>query len=804
MKPISLHLSGFIGIRSGLGRERIDLDLSDRQGLVAIVGPNGTGKTTILDNLHPYRVMPFRANGYGEGSFSFYEETTGDATKELIWSHEGITYRSDIRIKGGGKVKKTEATLYQQVGSEWAPVHAADGTASDGKTVTYDKCVHGICGTPEMFFTAAFSAQNRVGLCDYSASDMKLLLSELLGLDQYLELSRQAADAAKHVAAQAEGLTGQLQKLDADIALLDGMGVQVGAAETALNLAAANRSTARISVATRTTQLAEVKAADAAMETHRARRVQLQADRADALTRNTQRLAELDQAERSALRDFDATDLVETLSASKRRLAAAESAAERGRAAAIFGTTKDQAVFAATAAEAKVREVEAKEAAARTTYDDVQAAVSEVGRLKERLESKAREGKAAGEKLTAAKKRAGLLSTVPCAGMEIASSCALLADARDSDAEAERINAELIELRSDYEKSVADRAALEAKAVMSNAARAALDAATKELAEARSIHAKANADVTRAVEADQARARLSEAEAAIVTEKGGIADLEQRLASRKAEASAQMDDLKVKRTEHLAAHTHRIASIDADLLATPDPGNTNAVRDATDALAAAERDLATLEKAHADKQTALANLTAELAALQRRVDAGAAVRQQAIDAAEDQGQWRLLSKALGKDGIVALAIDDAGPAISTIANDLLSVCYGPRFSIRFDTQSAKADGTLKEDFDIRVFDAERNDDKSLSKTSGGEQLWLNEAITRAISLHKTLATGQAYECYFSDESDGALDGDRKEMFMRMKRRVLELGGADTEYYITHTPELWEMADSVIDTSALRA
>ena len=53
---MALTLTGFRGIRSGLGRDTVTLDLEAMAGdaaLVAIAGANGRGKTTVMDNLHP-------------------------------------------------------------------------------------------------------------------------------------------------------------------------------------------------------------------------------------------------------------------------------------------------------------------------------------------------------------------------------------------------------------------------------------------------------------------------------------------------------------------------------------------------------------------------------------------------------------------------------------------------------------------------------------------------------------------------------------------------------------------------------
>jgi len=51
-----LTLKGFRGIRDGLGRNDLRLDLEQLTGdaeLVAIAGSNGRGKSTILDNMTP-------------------------------------------------------------------------------------------------------------------------------------------------------------------------------------------------------------------------------------------------------------------------------------------------------------------------------------------------------------------------------------------------------------------------------------------------------------------------------------------------------------------------------------------------------------------------------------------------------------------------------------------------------------------------------------------------------------------------------------------------------------------------------
>ncbi|CAB3806719.1 hypothetical protein [Pararobbsia alpina] len=84
-------------------------------------------------------------------------------------------------------------------------------------------------------------------------------------------------------------------------------------------------------------------------------------------------------------------------------------------------------------------------------------------------------------------------------------------------------------------------------------------------------------------------------------------------------------------------------------------------------------------------------------------------------------QWKLLAKGLGNDGIIALSIDDAGPALAGIVNDLLLACYGPRFTIEVRTQTETAKGEAREGFEILMHDADNDTTKDGSVMSGGRK-----------------------------------------------------------------------------------
>lgn len=805
MKPLYLLLKNFIGIRSGLGQDELELDLSDRVGLVALVGPNGKGKTTVLDNLHPYRLMPFRAKGYSERKFSYYDETVGDAYKELIWSHAGEVYRSVIAIKGAGKVQRTVATLYREVADEkWEPVRLDDGTVSDGKTESYDACVHHIVGSPEMFFTAAFSAQERKRLCDYPAGDIKLLLSELLGLDELLELSAAASEAAKHVNAQAEGLAAQMQAFEADTAALAGKRTLIAQAAAALTEKTDTRAGLR-SNATAAAQALAVAQAEHGQEAAReAERQRLALERLDIESEGKRQLEALEIAIKAKVAEGLAADLCATRDQAETRINGHLERKARLTSAAAFKITPAEAETTVRAANDAVTVAEARVEYARGAHMEAKDAAAKVAELTGRLSSIKREGGTTKETLAAAKRRGELLTRVPCAGMDIASTCELLSDAREGQSKVADLAATVDQLRTDYSNAETELASVQPVAAELTTRAQAFTLAETELKRERERLTTAQGDVSRAANAQAARVDLEDVEALITTDTAIYRDAQREIALRADAADQAAQGLRDQIPQTKAATQERQQRVDAALAAIPKAGDGKALEAAKKASQDAETALSNIEVEITAGQNQRARLEAEAQVLEARLAEAEDVRKRAIRMADDVGQWRLLSKALGKDGVVALAIDDAGPSISSLTNDLLLACYGPRFTVRFDTQTEKADGSLREDFEIRVFDGERDDEKSLTKTSGGERIWLNEAITRAIGLHRARASGSAYDCLFSDESDGALDPAHKAMFMNMKRKVMELGGVDTEFYITHTPELWALADSVIDFTQLGA
>lgn len=803
MNPLQLTLVGFKGIKAGLGRDELTLDLTLDGDLIAIAGSNGAGKTTVLDNLHPYRIMPSRSSSYSAAAFSFFDHTYGVAKKMLLWEHAGITYESTIIIKGTTKTKTQECYLARVDDNGKHPVSLPNGVIADGKTKSYDECVESIIGTPEMFFTAAFSCQSRKTLADYTNGDIKGLMSELLGLDSILALSTQANDVTKSERAKLDAIRSNVGRA-ADIApAIDAQTVELEKLVAATETEHATRADLVVSLKGHNRRLAEAQAAAADQAATERRRETIVAqigacsERRDlALSQVRRHAAELG----TQLRD-EAKGLGNDIERSAKLALEIENRIAQNTA---LISEKDDIEKAA----ADSPELDIGVEAARKTLSDAQEAskvrADMVARLAE-AQSAVRlihsEGIALKETCQSLRARAELVDQVPCKGTDLQGRCQLLSEANAASGSLAHKDTEL----------EAKRAARVAAAATRDALQEMLDGSPEPDVAGASGYLRALEDRARiAAHKAAKKPALDAAVAQLAIDEASLTDARvaaQAALNRRDAAAARLqaagESLAAEEQKVKEQHDAEVTVLRAELTALP-PTDIAAVTQAEQAVSDCEAGLARVDRNINTMQAEAAAHRERIAGLQRERDALAADVARAADLETEIAQWTLLAKALGNDGIVALCIDDAGPTLTALCNDLLSACYGPRFSVSIRTQEETKAGTMREVFDIIVYDAERGDEKSISDLSGGERVYVNEAMTRAIALYHAQASGRTYGCLFSDESDGALDSDKKRQFARMKRRVLDLGGYQREIYISHSVEVMESADAVIHMNSLAA
>lgn len=771
MRPLKLTLSGFHGIRDGMHRDSVTVDLSTLPGgLIALVGPNGAGKTTIMDNLHPFPIMPSHASKMSADAFSYWDHLCAPrAEKDLEWEHGGKTYRSAFAFRNPGKSRKAEYYLFEKgADGDWKPVQLADGTLSDGRADTYNRCLEAVLGSPEAFFTSVFSAQNRRPLASYQPGEIKKLLAELLGIDHLRDLSAKAGEVAKL-------LTRSLDTLQRDVLTLTGkrdraavvareiwqMGESLDAERDARDVEMSKGAKLLQERAT----LAAKQAANAGTEAR--------------LRELSQRKGELDQRAASLTNDQQAAAGRVT---TRRRDLDRQAVGHRA-------VLADAADIEAAAGERDIVQLaigrrQDEIASQRTTVEKLDAVQVEHAALSTELRGLEQQGVAGAKLADSLMLQADVIETVPCRDDPMHSTCPLLAQARNAKAKLGEQVVSVKALRESYRKKLEQVQSMRGSLTERATARAALSAMEAHLVRDQQLLQRLAVMAARKPLLDAAREGLAQAERDLTV-------LGEEEASR------------------IERHKRDIADVQSQLEAVRRELATLATEDVTGMLAQMDRQIAVSREAVAaiaGRIEALIRQESMLVAERERLDAELAgmpaIEAKAQALSDKIARWKLLAKGLGNDGVIALSIDDAGPAITQIVNDLLLACYGPRFTIAIQTQTALASGELREGFSINVIDADNDTTKEFGVMSGGQKVWINECLTRGIALYRAQDAQQPFQTLFTDEADGPLDPDRKRAFMKMKREVLRVGGYEREFFISQTPDLVDDADGVIDVAAL--
>jgi len=810
LKPLKLTLQGFTGIFAAFGRDSLVLDLQtipQDAALVALVGPNGAGKSTILDSLHPYRVMPSRSSTLGPGGFSYWTQITGaTAMKELFWENDGIRYRTLLSFKTTGKTQKSDCYLFQQaVGSDdWSPVQLADGTISDGKSSTYDHCVDTILGPPEKFFTAHFSAQGRKTIASYGAGDIKSILASVLNLQGYRELAAKAGQVGKYLRQQLEGLNSELAEArdhDNTAAVLAG---EVTRVQGLIATSGADEETAQANVNGTREALAGLMAKRDA-----------QANTADEVRFLTEQIgtvsAKAASGKASASAQFsreqerhqtDATSAKAAIATAQTSLQSNEAETRR-----LNGVLEDKDAIAQAVARlpghtSLIEQLDASIDANQSTLAGAVALRAELNALTAKQAKLSSEGQSKTIVIKNLTETAALVEQVPCKGSEMQLACPLLEQANAAKRDVPVHQAEQSAKRAEYQETASKLKDVQSTVASFDIVEAKVREAQKERRIAAAALDADNRIAARGPLIVDAETRLpvlvraiEEQRQIIVTETERLTKATAALAaieSEKAQALTQIDTTAQAEKKVLE---DRLATLEKPVSDAEVEAYQSAVSRAGNALVQAQAKASALTE---QKVTLMGKLEAVRALAAR----SGQVKEQAERLQEEIAKWRLAEKGLGNDGCVALSIDDSGPEIAAICNSLLLDCFNGRFVVRLDTQTETKAGMMKETFDVKVFDGHRGTEKSLVDMSGGEEILVNECLTRSVALYASQSSSTRCETLFTDETDGALDPEAKRTFMQMKRAVLKQGGYGREFFISHTPELWEMADYKIMVAEL--
>lgn len=769
MKLERLALKGVFDVFPGV----VDLPLRDLPaGLIALTGGNGEGKTGLLE-LTPgilWRQLPARENDdpilYAKGRDSYMvQEFTIDGVG---------TFRARLSLNGPQRSTNALLEQQQQPNGEWLALN-------NGQRSTYDAVIKAKFPSFDLFINSSFAAQGRGDeFARRKPSDRKVLFAEFLALQHYAAKARAASEAAELAADARMRLTAVIEQLQRETApgILDALDVQANELQVKGGTATARQRELQTTIAdleTRLALLADQVAANAAA----ASRVQ-QLDR-----ELTQR-----RADRASL-DVQRQTVADALTVELQRITAKRDADVKDATAKIDGNTQirdmadqiRQAIAAIAAAEAQLVDL-------RPALEQLQTAQHANQADRRTVERELAALAPLEQQLTRATSDAHLLDTVPCGGAGEYAACQFLLNATAAQAKIADLEARVLP-----KAQLADRIAALTRTVDDQAA--AIAAAQTRI---RALEAeKASHAAVAKYEQPLAAAEARIAELTTVREKAAQ-DAEQLLAEAQARAEARVVDLTAQgvtvaaRCDEL---TDALARAQADLEATA-AGNSQATQLQAEltaarrewdtvvaAVATAESGRQELERRRQELTTKAAKLT-ELDARRRRVEA-------------ELLEWRDLAKALGNGGLPDLEIDQAGPTISAITNEILLECFGPRFSVELVTQVLKADGSGHKDlFTVQVIDNEAGGAwRDIHMLSGGQKVIVQEALMCAISLFVKQRADLPIQTLWRDETGAALDPEHAIRYVAMLRKVAALGGYHRVFFISHNPEASALADAQI-------
>lgn len=176
--------------------------------------------------------------------------------------------------------------------------------------------------------------------------------------------------------------------------------------------------------------------------------------------------------------------------------------------------------------------------------------------------------------------------------------------------------------------------------------------------------------------------------------------------------------------------------------------------------------------------------------IQKQRDRRHELKKQQQEIAARIAQLKTLERALGKDGVPALLIEQALPEIEIQANEILDRLTSGAMSVRFATQKDYKDKNRddkKETLDIVISDA--SGDREYELFSGGEAFRINFAIRLALSRVLSQRAGARLQTLVIDEGFGSQDAEGRQRLVE----AINLVRSDFAkiLVITHLEELKE-------------
>jgi exonuclease SbcC len=745
---MSKALRGRKDSRRKVGKDQVEIDL-DRfdPGLIALIGANGTGKTTLIENMHPYSQMLTRT-GKLQDHFMLR-----DSIRDLYFVDEktGTEYRAFMQIDGANVSGGVEYFLYRKENGQFVPLNSS----INGRKDPYDSEIRNLFGNLDLYLRSTFYAQkqpkNHPELQDAAPTQRKEVFRNLGGLD-YLQTYADYANAEQ------KSLNEKLIGENASINTLEQLVEDLPGQREVLN----NR---RCALKVKEEYLKEIECEKNRLE-NELKEISQRVEQNKRLHHELDTLYEQNQelsAEKAGLGKTieqyqgalesrtEFAEKLQTIEDLKKQKAdleneKAEIYKQREQIQAKYSDRKN----AVAAAE---REITAKKA---ETDKKLYEADIERGTIKaqaEQLDKELREPvtencPTCGQKWPPEKRtefeqeRAG--KKLECEELQ--------RKIFEIDKGISAYRKDLLKLKDELSKLEEPEAPF-----MPQFDDARLDAMLVELKNLNESFVRKKLD-----EAREAGVRIEESEKRLRL-------LEEQLSEKMKKANDLQDQV--------------------------DDECEDKYEEVNEAVELARKNYAETDKEIARIQAEIDTTEKIIESLKEKDKELESLKESIKGHEKDLREWQYLQKACGPNGIQALELDAMGPSIAEVANSILESAYGSRFQIEFRTTRIGGSGSKTkqiEDFLIIVHDSLDGSEQPFEWMSGGESVWIKRAIYDAFGIIRARKTGTKFLTIFQDESDGALDPEARINYFKMLQKSHDESGRYHTIVISHSMECQEM------------
>ena len=812
-----LRLKGYLGTKKGLGLDEIIIDFRDVPGLVAFDGMNGSGKTTVLENLHPFPQLASR-----EGAL-YHHCHLRESEKELCFTYGGGSYRTLIKIDC--QSEKQEGYIWKNGASE-----------VNGKISAYSKYIKDLLGSPELFFASVFCAQNSKKLSDMTTGKLKELFAEFLRLDRLREWECTAKQCAAIISGQAGQIDARIAAMEDQIRGKLVLNEKYLFASQKAELLRDDRAVLLRHLAEKRQQVDTLKEAIRQNASLIARRADMQQtiDRMASDIFKERKTAEA-EIERVNMKYREiATELqkIDAILAEKPRIFGAAKEAQAVQAQIeMLQAEIDRSAALITKHQETVHALEISSQEGRQAFKDIdndkslRDIATAIGEMERSAADRTRDLRELENDREAYDKRSQIrnnrekmhaldLKDPACQSTTCSFIVSALA-ARDALPEMEAL------LAAKEAEIDGKRAAIEAQIETIRPALAVKVEQKRTRIEAMSMAKKEAAD--RIIKIDKklngARGDLSVNTRALNGTQKRISECRDILARIK-DLSARAPEIRIAEARKQDLDRQHEEVLDKGMILRgawkeKETVLSSRIEDERKSLSQIERQIdvgvedklrtITLEINNIEKvripdiEREIAEVRDRMAAIQaeltRMADAEKALetaRYEKTRLSREVAEWTYLRNACSKNGLQALEIDGTAPLITAKANELLSMAFGPLFTVKFRTQDE--DG--REVLDI-ISIGEDGEEVLLENLSGGQKIWILMALRLAMTLLSKEKSGRVFETAFFDEMDGPLDPDNSLNFIAMYQAFMKVGGFKAILFISHKPSCRNMADHIL-------